>query len=475
MRELPGKLTAILLFLLLLFCIYRARTQSLTVDEAWVFQNFVDKPLAVMARFYDACNHVLHTLLMKWFRNTFGIAEIVLRIPSLIGAAVYLSGVYFFTAMVFSGWRQPVAAALLVLHPLVVDFMVAARGYGLALGLFMWALYCAVCYLIRGRQNHWLAAAGILGGLAVATNLTFAVPVAALGLALALCEIHAVSRTPALSQRLWKIVDSYFGPAFVIATLIVLVPLLEARRDHFYVGETSPIQSLQLLYTDILKSERSFFNEHGWKMAPFAGALLAVFFVAVCGMTAYLLWRRRDQNFKAAPFLVTSATLSLSGLMLLVLGMLGVRYPYGRTGLYLIPLFTLAGIFLLQRYRWAGVAGVLVALIYVSENDPRFFVDWRYDAGTREMIRRFDEDRYQRKLPEPVTLGVPQELLRTTEYYKLRRRMPWMEVKELGEEKPETQYVIFDSRTTIERAESLSYEVVAIHPLSGELLARRLP
>jgi hypothetical protein len=67
MSDRPGRVTAALLFLVLLFCIYRARTQSLTIDEAWVFKRFVNQPISEMTRSWDACNHVLHTVLMKCF------------------------------------------------------------------------------------------------------------------------------------------------------------------------------------------------------------------------------------------------------------------------------------------------------------------------------------------------------------------------------------------------------------------------
>lgn len=65
------------------------------------------------------------------------------------------------------------------MNPLVLDFLVAARGYGIALALFTYALVL----LVRWGQNEKdrrpasLVKAGIALGLSVAAKLVFAVPV----------------------------------------------------------------------------------------------------------------------------------------------------------------------------------------------------------------------------------------------------------------------------------------------------------
>src|SRR4051794_14185220 len=106
MSEVPRRLCLVLLVAVLGLCVYRARTQALTIDEAHVFQLYVNKPLSEMPKFYDACNHVLHTLLMKVALWAFGNGELALRIPSLLGAAIYFTAVYRLTTLVFRGWIQ---------------------------------------------------------------------------------------------------------------------------------------------------------------------------------------------------------------------------------------------------------------------------------------------------------------------------------------------------------------------------------
>ena len=69
-----------------------------------------------------------------------------------------------------------VAFAAIALHPLTLDFSVAARGYGLAMALLVWALFA-------GMTKRYKTA-GVLLGLAVSANFTAAF--AAVGL-LAAC------------------------------------------------------------------------------------------------------------------------------------------------------------------------------------------------------------------------------------------------------------------------------------------------
>ena len=122
MSEFPRKLSIVLLYAVLGFCIDRARTQSFTVDEAWVFNAYVNQPLTEMARFDDVGNHVLHTLAMKFFRWWLGTGELALRIPTLIGAALYFRAVYLLSVLLFRSWMQLLAVAVMVLHPMVLDF-----------------------------------------------------------------------------------------------------------------------------------------------------------------------------------------------------------------------------------------------------------------------------------------------------------------------------------------------------------------
>jgi hypothetical protein len=70
--------------------VYRAYTQCITIDEAFSYRMFVRAPFRDMLKRYDANNHVVNTLLEKATTRLFGASEFTLRIPSLLGGALFL-------------------------------------------------------------------------------------------------------------------------------------------------------------------------------------------------------------------------------------------------------------------------------------------------------------------------------------------------------------------------------------------------
>lgn len=470
------KLSITLLLAIFLLCVYRARTQSLTVDEAWVFQLFVSKKLVVMAQQYDACNHVLHTLLMKLLRGILGASELVLRLPSLLGAALYLTGLFRLTRLTLGPWEQLLALAVLTLHPLVLDLMIAARGYGLALGLLTWALYCAVSYHVRGFDPKWLRRAGVLAGLAIAANLTFLVPAAALGLILLLM---------AGPEGMWRVIDSYAGPAVVVSFLIVVIPLLPAERSNFYFGASTFLESVRSVAETAIKVPGR------WPDAWLQGALPALSSIVIPALLALLSFasavllvryiRVGKSGYKLAPFLLTAGTLAGSITLVVLLNQLtGTPYPRSRTGVYLIPLFLLSGflaIRLLPPLRWPVYAGAaLLTAMFMAQTDNRYFLEWSFDASTEELLRRMETDYGPRVVPNvPPKVGGSWVLKPSADYYRMRRNLPWItEVVTTNLESTPLDYYLlaFEDRALVDR---LGLHVIYRDQLSGSVLARSTP
>src|SRR5580700_3452795 len=110
-------------------CAYRAITQSIVHDEALTYQLYLAGPAARIFDFFDANHHFLNTLLMKLSVSLFGVSEWSMRLPALAGAALYFAAVYRICIRQFqSALASLCGAALLTLNPLLLDFMVAARG-----------------------------------------------------------------------------------------------------------------------------------------------------------------------------------------------------------------------------------------------------------------------------------------------------------------------------------------------------------
>ncbi len=122
--------------------LYRAWTQSITCDEAFTYNEFLAGPVSRLFTHYDANHHILHSMLAKIAISLFGLSEFTLRIPSLLGGVLYLSTAFRLCRYLFGeSLFFLVSLASVTLNPFVLDFLSAARGYGLALAFCLWALY----------------------------------------------------------------------------------------------------------------------------------------------------------------------------------------------------------------------------------------------------------------------------------------------------------------------------------------------
>ncbi len=144
-------------------CAYRAATQSFVADEAFTFNTFVAGSWRNLYFQYEANNHLLFSLLSKLSMSIFGDSESALRLPSVIASFFLMIGVWCVLESVQSRAVRWVAFAAIALNPLMLDFSAAARGYGLAVALLVWALFAGITQRYK--------TAGILLGLAVSANL----------------------------------------------------------------------------------------------------------------------------------------------------------------------------------------------------------------------------------------------------------------------------------------------------------------
>ena len=153
----------------------------------------------------------------------------------------------------------------------------------------------------------------------------------------------------------------------------------------------------------------------------------------------------------------------------------GIRYPLHRTGLYLIPLFTLGCLTGIRHVRIpSGVAAGLLALVvgaYVSQLDGRYFVIWRFDASMKQLMLRLHEDYNARHSGAAARVSASPVLTGSIGYYRVRHRMEWLSVTPKPED-AESEYFLLTGKDR-ELATSMQLEVLTDYPLSGTMLARR--
>ena len=404
----------LLLAVLGLINVYRAWTQSITYDEAVTYDAFVVGPMSHAFTGYNANNHVLFTILAKVTTAAFGTSELALRLPSVVAGAVYLGAVFFLCRLLFgSGAVFALAASALALNPLVLDFFSAARGYGVALALFMVAFYQVAVILVRNssdgpaRTYRWVGVSLALGG-SVCSNLAFLFP--AVGLGLTALMLAAFDTLGSDRASVWRFVRTTVvplcGPGPLTAAALLVVPLRLAERHHFTYGAARLSDTVASLVqrsvrhhpsdwpTDTLTA--SVANVEAELLVPLALTALLV----AAGIVATRVVRARSLASLTSqdPSLwLLTGTLSVTLVQLLAAHRLwDVPYPLDRTGLYFVPVFILALALLAENAaiwrRGSTVVrrfSIVVLCLFVSQFVAQFNVTqyamWRFDAGSRTL------------------------------------------------------------------------------------------
>lgn len=348
-------------------CCYRAAHQAIIIDEATTFNKFVSGPWRKLFGRYDANNHILSSLLIKLTVTLAGVSEFTLRFPSLVAGFFLTVGVFWLLRRVESPVLRWTAFALVCLHPMLLDFSIAARGYSLSLAFFTWALYFVL-------ERRYLPA-GFLLGLSIAANLTILFPALALMFVVLLFEKRA---KPVLSIVL---------PALLLGAGINGPSLRRAHRDDFYIGYPELHTAVtSFVFTSLhaipgrdgILGNRDAADRIGMIGVPLFGALLAL-----------AAWFEKNRR-KLIPLLVLAVT--CLGL-LLARWLFGINYPADRTCLYFVILgalaWAVAGDIIKSRILFALwlLPAALLIVQFSTQLQMRYFQFWRVETDDKVIAR----------------------------------------------------------------------------------------
>jgi len=426
---------AIYLALLFALNVYRAATQSFVIDEGYSYELYVGHVPFSLFRQYDANLHVMHTLLAWGAVKLFGLSELTFRLPSLLGCALYFSGVYRLSGLAFPDvFRRLMVAILLTANPLIEDHMSVGRGYGLALGLFAWAFCEAISAVPR---LPWLA---VLLALSVGANFTFLFPAAAL-----LAMVAGV--------LLWKrgasfatIVRELLGPWLVLTFLILVMPFSRLEPGAFYYGIADLKTSLQMLI------------EHSVGGRP----LLPILGLLVFGAGLVAAWVfRRTAIFGGGTFALTFAAVIVAHVVF------GVLYPRARTGLYLVFLLLLC---LVPLARWKVGAIALLVLSATMAQGIRVdrYMEWTFDANSRDVAAAIVAHHPSAAAPVRIACHLP--VCQAVRLYTSMWRLGWADVQDVDTAAQGFDYYLLTGDVETEAA-SRGLRVIYKGPVSGVGLA----
>ena len=409
---------------------YRTAALSFTYDESSTVLEYVSWPYGyIFNRAPTATNHVLNTALMKFASNIFPPSEFVFRVPNLFGHLLYLSFSFLLVWPLSrqSVWFALVGFVLLNFNPYLLDFFSLARGYGLAAGLTMVAIYTYRCYHQSSAISHLLATL-LAAALAVLTNfslLNLFLGIVGLNLLLSVGELPFIFKPKRLLTELT--VSILFG---LVLFWLIRSPISEliTRNELFFGGDTS-------VFTDTIRSlvERSTFSDNETHHL-IAGSLLVSIVVIMLanGLIGFIITPLKHLSFGIKMLLLVS--IILVGLELQHL-LFNTRFIIERTALFLYPLIISTFVFSFSELKMIGYRvkrsfGIVLASIFminlVSASNLSYYHDWKYERNTKRIMT--DLGKEQR--PYEAFLGVNWPYSVSFRFYAWLYEYSWLRVIE---------------------------------------------
>ena len=386
LRRYPA-LNATALFAIL-WAIARAAVQTITGDESDTYVLYVARECCTHWM-PSANNHVLNTMLMRLTTGIFGASELTVRLPALIGAAIYIGAAHKLVRWLTDEVRlQWILFACLVLNPFVFDYLVAARGYGLASAFLLSAITVVFTGASAVRSAAWMSA---LLALAFAANFSFAVVCTVIFVLLGAWLVRRNGFTPPLLAAL-------FGPGLLVTLLVTSWTLATWPRDQL----TDGVETMREFLRSVLQS--SLYEVNPLLVNPLlmhtfvrAGRLAVLALGILAAARAAFLLRRRSEADRQIPllaaFAAAAALLSIVGHWLL-LQLFHVLLPHDRTALWVAVLLTLVAAALaalpavhrievwIRRGQVTALA--VLAIYFVSCLRLNYFREWEWGSEAKQ-------------------------------------------------------------------------------------------
>jgi len=382
----------------------RACIQSMTIDEATSIVIYVGGVPAGMHWYPASGNHVLQSALAKVFASIFGINEVTARAPAILGAIVYIASAFYFclliTARKFLRW---LLFAFLVYNPLILDYLIAGRGYALAIG-FQFAALCMLTKMVLGGGGDRLAFharwASFFVGISFCSNFSFAYADAII-----MAGFFLWASTTALRSQLGylRLAECCFLPGILTAIAICGPTLWDFPRSQLYFGSTS----LREMWHSVISATFDELNPdilNRWMMAALRmvrNKLPIASVVAFVAMWAFIEWQRvRSRKQNTDPRVTLLRLVSTMGLVAFLFHWIAFRaaqipLPAARTALMLVLLWCVAFSTALAvraesaRFDPPGAfaAGVLILSVGYFAGCLRlgYFKEWQFDADTKQL------------------------------------------------------------------------------------------
>ena len=416
---------------------------------------------------HRANNHLLNSVLARTTMFAFGTSEWALRLPNVLAFVLFLVASLALMRRVSNGFVGTCGFVLLTAHPYLLELFSMERGYGLGLGFTA----ASLVFMLRAQERSDPARQETLAiafaAAAVVSNFTFLL---VFGAAVLLTIVRRPPRSLADTAP-WAI------PSVLLAA-IVTVPLTTLKRSgQLYFGGTSGF------FRDTVSSLIQLTLAEGGASRLTERILEIAVVVGLAGGLGVLLLAPAVSSGRRLVSLALPIAI-LAGLASTVQhALLGTPYLVGRTGIFLLPLFALTTIGIIDvlaasSRRIARIAGVGFAFalacgalfnLAVTENLDHSVVA-RYDADTKRMLVDLPTLRHGSERVHLCAEGVLEPSLN---FYRVTEGLAWLDPV-ARDEHPGNCNFLFIQPGGLNLGTGTDLLLVKRYPLTGNLLVRRV-
>lgn len=378
----------------MLWAAARASVQSVTMDEADTFLKFAGRA-DPFQWFAAANNHILNTALIRVSTGIFGLSPFTLRLPALLGAAIYIGTAFYICAVLPAklSLRLPLFLCL-VYNPFVFDFLVAARGYGFASAFLLCAAAIPAVRIFRGADAaRSCAICSACMAISFTANFSFAIA----DIAVFVAMIGWIWRGQGFSLRslAWAVIP---GLAVVIA--LPLPTLLGFPRTDLYDGASSLRQALSsVIHWSLYEVNPEVANPFMLRVLErIQHWLFPALGVAAAWRIVLAVKRRAGGWLVNLAAVLGGAMALLTVCHFLAFHLARLLYPFNRQTLFYVPLGTLcagavAAIPLEGRFGRASQCALVAvfwafSIYFLGCMRLTYFGEWRYDADIKDVYAR---------------------------------------------------------------------------------------
>ena len=436
----------LLFFALLVYVLLRANFISFSHDEGLSYK--IIKGDHGPER--SANHHVLNTSLMYVFSSFFGDSEFSLRLPNILSFLFYLVFCFYILKESKNIFLIYFGAFLLLINPFLIEFFSLARGYGLAVGFFLPALY----FLLKEKKDRnsykeflqKFSLSMMFCSLALLANLS------AMNFFITILGIFVIQYLLLVKNN--NLITLKQHGVFLLVLILACIPLVIGIKRLLFLSELKELFFGEETLVDSIKSiiNSSFYISEKlfWINTIILYFITGTFFI---GVVISIFTRNFYNNLFKMTFLIGGVLLG----EIIEHYFFDSKYPSQRTALIFIPAY---GLFLyyLVEYLYEKINSkkvsafisvfLLISLIFpgtilfISKMNLLYTSTWKFDYCTKDVIEIINN---QSKIEKKrMNIGSPWQFEPELNYYITSRKMN-IEQASRGEVNHEADF-IYDSK-----------------------------